>query len=96
MAMKDTDDLYVETIENFPYPEEKSRFRKLVSSLMSERDFGVSLDPEKDWDSIVKEAVVISRAWIPESERRAILAKMDAMEDEYNDALAAQDIMHGN
>lgn len=99
MATPEIDDLWTETLLGLD-PEGRMRFRSLVGKLMNDaiprcstaNNFHEAFDAL--WTKSVLEAVAISKAWIPEQERRAILAKMDAMEDEYNDALAAQDAMN--
>lgn len=99
MATPEIDQLYINTIVDFDH-EEKSRFRELVYSILrglhSSVDWKGKFETEHDalWTQTVQEAVVIAKTWIPERERRAILMKMDAMEDEYNEALAAQDAMN--
>jgi hypothetical protein len=91
MTLEESNELYSQTITGLD-PLDRDRFRALVQSRLQQlANRPGSFDD--DWIEAVSDAVIISQSWVPAAVRRAAIQRMDAAEEEYNEALAAQEAM---
>jgi PAS domain-containing protein len=91
MTPEEANELYSKTITGLD-PHDRDRFRALVQAKMR-RAAHYPASYDEDWIEAVSEAIVISQSWVPATERRAAIERMDAAEEEYNDAIEAQAVM---
>src|SRR5436305_31191 len=88
----DTDQLYVDTIQAMPDHRDRDRFRNLVYELMRGKNMqSYLLDYDTRWTEVVVAAVASSKTWVSARERAEIIAKIEAGNDEYEEAIASQE-----
>lgn len=84
MSEEEADELYLRVIETFHDNDDRDRLRNTLVAF---------LEDDKTWVEAVEATVMISKTWLPAKERKAAIDRMDAAEEEYNEALAASDAM---